>query len=54
MAGDFTFGIEEEYFLVDAETKSVARGMPQAFFEAARKAHRRPGRAANSCSRRSR
>ena len=38
MAGNFTFGIEEEYFLVDAETKSVARGMPQAFFEAARKA----------------
>ena len=33
MAGDFTFGIEEEYFLVDAETKSVARGMPQAFFK---------------------
>jgi len=38
MAGDFTFGIEEEYFLVDAATKSVARGMPQAFFEAAREA----------------
>jgi carboxylate-amine ligase len=38
MAGDFTFGIEEEYFLVDAETKSVARGMPDAFFEAARRA----------------
>jgi glutamate---cysteine ligase / carboxylate-amine ligase len=38
MADNFTFGIEEEYFLVDAETKSVARGMPQAFFDAARKA----------------
>lgn len=38
MRGDFTFGIEEEYFLVDAETKSAARGMPPAFFEAARKA----------------
>jgi carboxylate-amine ligase len=38
MAGDFTFGIEEEYFLVDAETKSVARDMPQTFFEAARAA----------------
>jgi carboxylate-amine ligase len=38
MAGDFTFGIEEEYFLVDAETKSVARDMPQEFFEAARAA----------------
>jgi carboxylate-amine ligase len=38
MAGDYTFGIEEEYFLVDAETKLVARGMPQAFFEAAQAA----------------
>ncbi|MBX9772835.1 MAG: carboxylate-amine ligase [Xanthobacteraceae bacterium] len=38
MAGNFTFGIEEEYFLVDAQTKSVARDMPQAFLEAARKA----------------
>jgi len=38
MAGNFTFGIEEEYFLVDAETKLIARGMPQAFFEAAREA----------------
>ena len=38
MAGNFTFGIEEEYFLVDAQTKSVALDMPQAFFEAARKA----------------
>jgi glutamate---cysteine ligase / carboxylate-amine ligase len=36
MAGDFSFGIEEEYFLVDAETNSIARGMPPAFFEAAR------------------
>ena len=35
MAAAFTFGIEEEYFLVDAETKLVAREMPQAFFEAA-------------------
>jgi carboxylate-amine ligase len=38
MAGEFTIGIEEEYFLVDAETKTIARGMPQAFFEAAREA----------------
>lgn len=38
MARDFTFGIEEEYFLVDAGTKSIARGMPLAFFEAARTA----------------
>src|SRR5262245_47021951 len=33
MCDDFRFGIEEEYFLVDAETKSVAREMPQAFLE---------------------
>jgi glutamate---cysteine ligase / carboxylate-amine ligase len=31
MSGDYKFGIEEEYFLVDAETKSVAREMPEAF-----------------------
>ncbi|MCC6887966.1 MAG: carboxylate-amine ligase [Hyphomicrobiales bacterium] len=36
MGADFTFGIEEEYFLVDAETKSAAPGMPPAFLEAAR------------------
>src|SRR5258707_13309706 len=35
MAGAFTFGIEEEYFLVDAETKSLVRKMPQTFLEAA-------------------
>jgi carboxylate-amine ligase len=35
MAGDFTIGIEEEYFLVDAQTKQVARDMPEAFFKAA-------------------
>ena len=33
MSGDFKFGIEEEYFLVDAETKSVSREMPHAFLE---------------------
>ena len=38
MDGNYTFGIEEEYFLVDAATKSAALGMPQAFFEAARSA----------------
>ena len=31
MPGDYKFGIEEEYFLVDAETKSVSRQMPEAF-----------------------
>jgi carboxylate-amine ligase len=35
MADDYSFGIEEEYFLIDAETKLVARGMPDAFFKAA-------------------
>src|SRR6266849_5990123 len=38
MTNAFTFGIEEEYFLVDAETKLVAHDVPQAFFEAARAA----------------
>src|ERR1700757_577344 len=37
-AGTFKFGIEEEYFLVDAETKSVVRSMSQPFFEAAKAA----------------
>jgi carboxylate-amine ligase len=35
MSDLFTFGIEEEYFLVDAETKLVAPDVPQAFFDAA-------------------
>jgi glutamate---cysteine ligase / carboxylate-amine ligase len=34
----FKFGIEEEYFLVDGETKSVARQMPAEFLEAVKKA----------------
>jgi carboxylate-amine ligase len=38
MAGAFTFGMEEEYFLVDAETKVVARDVPPAFFSDAKKA----------------
>jgi carboxylate-amine ligase len=36
--GAFTFGIEEEYFLVDAATKRAACGVPRAFFEAAKAA----------------
>ena len=32
-ATSFRFGIEEEYFLVDAETKSVSRQMPEAFLK---------------------
>src|SRR4051794_38852592 len=35
MAGDYSFGIEEEYFLIHADSKLVARGMPEAFFKAA-------------------
>ncbi len=35
---DYKIGIEEEYFLVDAATKSVARAMPEGFLEAAKKA----------------
>jgi gamma-glutamyl:cysteine ligase YbdK (ATP-grasp superfamily) len=35
MAAAFPFGIEEEYFLVDAQTKLVAHEVPRAFFEAA-------------------
>ena len=38
MAGAFTFGIEEEYFLVDAQTKLVAHGVSQEFFEAVKAA----------------
>jgi glutamate---cysteine ligase / carboxylate-amine ligase len=38
MAGTFTFGIEEEYFLVDAATKLLACDVPQAFFAAAKAA----------------
>src|SRR3954447_7572209 len=33
MSDEYKFGIEEEYFLVDAETKSVAREMPQSFLD---------------------
>jgi len=34
MAGEYGFGIEEEYFVVDAETKSVQKKMPAAFIMA--------------------
>ncbi len=33
-AGEFGFGIEEEYFLVDAETKAIAPTVPEALFAA--------------------
>ena len=35
---DYTIGIEEEYFLVDAATKSVTRAMPEGFLAAAKQA----------------
>jgi hypothetical protein len=38
MANIFKFGIEEEFFLVDADTKSAAGAMPAAFLEAAKQA----------------
>jgi carboxylate-amine ligase len=38
VADGFRFGIEEEFFLVDADTKSAARAMPAAFLEAAKRA----------------
>jgi glutamate---cysteine ligase / carboxylate-amine ligase len=37
MSNDFKFGIEEEYFLVDAETKAVALTRPEEFLAAAKK-----------------
>src|SRR6202022_2355305 len=40
MDAAFPFGIEEEYFLVDAQTKLVAHGVSPAFFEAASAATR--------------
>jgi len=38
MTDDYKFGIEEEYFLVDAQTRRVTRAMPEAFLEAAQAA----------------
>ena len=42
---DYTIGIEEEYFLVDADTESVTRKMPEEFLEAAKKAIETTGKA---------
>ncbi len=33
MTDDYRFGIEEEFFLVDAETKSASREMPPGFLD---------------------
>lgn len=38
MTDAYTFGIEEEYFLVDAQTKLVTRAMPEGFLKAAKEA----------------
>jgi glutamate---cysteine ligase / carboxylate-amine ligase len=38
MTGAYSFGIEEEYFLVDAKTRSVTRAMPEGFLKAAKQA----------------
>jgi glutamate---cysteine ligase / carboxylate-amine ligase len=38
MPGNFSFGIEEEYFLVDAQTKFVTRAMPDGFLKKAKAA----------------
>ena len=38
MPDRYSFGIEEEYFLVDAQTKSVARTMHEGFLDAAKEA----------------
>jgi glutamate---cysteine ligase / carboxylate-amine ligase len=38
MEEHFSFGIEEEYFLVDAETKALICDMPKTFLAAAKKA----------------
>jgi hypothetical protein len=34
VTGAFRFGIEEEYFLIDAETKAIAPTVPDALFSA--------------------
>ncbi|TDT99461.1 MULTISPECIES: carboxylate-amine ligase [Azorhizobium] len=36
MSNDYRFGIEEEFFVVDAETKAALRRMPSGFFDALR------------------
>ena len=38
MKGAYTIGIEEEYFLVDAATKTVTEERPEAFFAAVKAA----------------
>ncbi len=54
MANDFSIGIEEEYFLVDAQTKRVPPNVPEVVLRRRQGGDRRPGLRPNSCSRRSR
>jgi carboxylate-amine ligase len=49
MGQNFSFGIEEEYFLVDAETKAVVSAMPKPFLEAAKKAVRQANCGQEQC-----
>jgi glutamate---cysteine ligase / carboxylate-amine ligase len=49
MEENFSFGIEEEYFLVDAETKALTRATPKPFFEAAGLAVKRACRGQVTC-----
>jgi glutamate---cysteine ligase / carboxylate-amine ligase len=44
LAGEFRFGIEEEYFLVDAETKAIALTVPKALFAAVKTSTRGRGK----------
>ena len=44
LAGAFRFGIEEEYFLVDAETKAIAPTVPKALFAAVKTSTRGRGK----------
>ena len=53
MSNNFQFGIEEEYFIVDAETKAVQRRMPTASSSRSSATSARRSRA-SSCKRSSR
>jgi hypothetical protein len=46
----YSFGIEEEYFLVDRHTLAVTHSTPDDFFAADNWGDRRPGNAPNASS----
>ena len=52
MGQNFSFGIEEEYFLVDAETKAIISAMPEPFLKAAKKAAGQGRRDQENCGQR--